>query len=104
VNFWSRDTLTSLIVGRARRKKRSGPIDNPREKPKTLRETQSGRLQFVATRRNKHPLEIRSIDFREFFRPPKMAQSMRRKLDKSFDFSPSSQRNRPYSAGGNAHD
>ena len=25
-------------------RQKSGPIDNPREKPKTLRETQSGRL------------------------------------------------------------
>ena len=45
------------------KEQKSGPIDNPGEKPKTLRETQSGRLYRVATRGNKHRSVMRSTDF-----------------------------------------
>jgi hypothetical protein len=44
-------------------KQKSGPIDNPGEKPKTLRETQSGRLYRVATRENKQRHGFASTDF-----------------------------------------
>jgi hypothetical protein len=89
-------------------KQKSGPIDNPGEKPKTLRETQSDRLYRVATRENKHRSGTRSTGFLRFFRNPESIrilplrdpQAMRGKSEKSPGnphFSPSSQRIRLYS-------